>query len=252
MNLAARLRLGGVDAPTPRLRLGRGRPARRPRGSARERGRRLRGDCVSAWEAGRIPLLPSPPPGLAAPPSPTLWDGVLMLTGGRILGAGSGAPASGRAARLPRPRPFPGHCRVVDRRVSHRAGADDARPAERPVRVLLNAVVVAALAAFHGDAPPLNPQPWLVAGGVGLALVPILATDGGPVPRPRDADRLAGDLLCGGRGDRPRPHGARWHHPVVDGLEPPRHRRVRPTPRFPPGLVASRRRVGPGRHDAGQ
>ncbi len=39
--------------------------------------------------------------------------------------------------------------------------------------LLISALVVLALAAFHGDAPPLRPRPWLVAYAVGLVLAPV-------------------------------------------------------------------------------
>lgn len=180
--LAARLRLGGVDAA--------------PRAFAWGEAVRvialvgLLAISVLAtvvlttwlWEAGRIRSLPAPSAQLGAAPLPNTWGAVLNLTGSLWVGAylalvfGHHRIAQGLAALGVTPflagalwstaglllggDPGPGHLLSAW------------------CAVLVNLVVVGTLVAFHRDAPTLPPRPWLVAGAVGAGLVPFIAALG--------------------------------------------------------------------------
>lgn len=180
-SLAARLRLGGVDAP--------------PRTYAWGEAVRLVGlvgllvngviggaeIAMLLWAADRVPSLSGPPSALAAGPSPTLGDVVLTLGGVLWIGAyvalvlGHRRPANALAflALIP----F-----VVVVVWSTAAFAIGREPTTTPhllsawCVVLINTAAVAALAAFHRDAPAVARRPWLVAGVVGMAMVPLMAT----------------------------------------------------------------------------
>lgn len=171
VSLAARLRLGGPGAP--------------PQAYAWGEAVRLfalvgllaNGVIVSAeivmslWVAGRSPL----PAGRF--PSP--WDNVLMVTGLAWVGAYAALVIGHRRpARMLAGLALIPFLLVTIWRTSAWAAGREPEPLLLTAWcvVLLNAVVVAALAAFHREAPPVTPRPWVIAGAVGMALVPVLAT----------------------------------------------------------------------------
>lgn len=180
VSLAARLRLGGVDAP-PRAHAW-GEAARRVAlvgllvnavvGSV--------GIAISLWEAGRVPLLPGPSSELVTGPTATSWNVVLIATGVFWMGAyvalvlGHRRPAQVLAGFAVAP--------FLATAIWLPAGMAIGRAATIPQLmtvwcvVLLDTVVVASLAAFHRDAPPVKTRPWLIAGGLGMAMAPVVAT----------------------------------------------------------------------------
>ena len=67
--------------------------------------------------------------------------------------------------------------------------------------VLVTALLLLTLAAFHLDTPPVRPRPWLIAFAVGVALTPRHRTrDLDPAHGQPLAAGLAGTQLCSDRG----------------------------------------------------
>jgi hypothetical protein len=170
-SLAVRLRLGGVDSP-PRLfawgqavrlavllsLLANAVPA-------------AAGIAVTVWLSGRVGWLPTPSTEWTPATPSVIWQGVGQLTAYGWLGAylalvlGHRRVAQGIAVLAVVPP-------LVMTAVLQFSGV-------APLTVspwatsLLDVLVVAAMAAFHRDAPPVRRRPWLVALPIGLLLVPV-------------------------------------------------------------------------------
>lgn len=133
--------------------------------------------AMALWEAGRLPLLPRPsPPPPAHTPTPLtivlLVNGIVWMGAYLALVQGRRRPAQVLAGLAL----FPILATAVWRTAQFAAGAE---PASGLLTLwctaLINVCVVAALAAFHRDAPPVPPKPWLVAGAVGMGATPAVA-----------------------------------------------------------------------------
>lgn len=180
VSLAARLRLGGVEAPPRAYAWGQavrlvalvGLLVNAVIGSA--------GIAMALWDAGRIPLLPGPGSELAAAPSPTPWDVVLMVAGVVWAGAYVATVLERRplAQMLAALAFVPYLTTAVWVTGALAVGREpvNAHLMSAWCVVLIDAAVVAALMGFHPEAPPVKRRSWLIAGAIGMTLVPIAAT----------------------------------------------------------------------------
>ncbi|MFI6263126.1 hypothetical protein [Micromonospora sp. NPDC051006] len=170
VSLAVRLRLGGADAP--------------PRSYAWGRGVRLAtlmamlahavmvtaSIAVTLWLYGKIAWLPAPAPEWALTPPGSIWHTAWDLAGyawlpayiALVLGHRRVAQAVALLAVVPP---------VITTAVQQ---AGDVPLSVSPwAMLLIDVVLLIAMAAFHHGAPPVPRRPWLLALPVGILLVPV-------------------------------------------------------------------------------
>ncbi|MER7894426.1 hypothetical protein ABTX15_31960 [Micromonospora sp. NPDC094482] len=170
VSLAVRLRLGGADAP--------------PRSYAWGQAVRLAtlmamlahavmvtaSIAVTLWLYGKIAWLPAPAPEWALTPSGSIWHTAWDLAGyawlpayiALVLGHRRVAQAVALLAVVPP---------VITTAVRQ---AGDVPPSVSPwAMLLIDVVLLLAMAAFHHGAPPVPRRPWLLALPVGILLVPV-------------------------------------------------------------------------------
>ena len=124
------------------------------------------------WLAGRIGWLPAPPADWAHIPAPSAWDTVLTIAGwlwlpayvGLLLGHRRAAQLLAFFALLP------AAVAAISVTVNLVAGTAPLLITTW-ANLLLSALLVLALAAFHRDAPPVRRRPWLVALAVAIAVL---------------------------------------------------------------------------------
>jgi hypothetical protein len=177
VSLAVRLRLGGADAP-PRPRLwGEGVRLFALVGLLVHALGAATGLLQELWLFGTPgwPVVPGALAAIADTGPISRWSAVATLTGSlwivafaaQVTGRWGAARVVAAAAVVPT---------LVATVVSTLPALWGAGPLGLAVRswthvLLLEVLVVAALAAFHRDAPRERPRPWLIASGVGLVLV---------------------------------------------------------------------------------
>jgi len=180
VSLAARLRLGGPDAP-PRACVW-GEAARLVALVGLLVNGVLGGAAVvrALWEVGRLPLVHRPPPEmLAAARLPDLWS-LVVLVSGIVWVAAYLALITGRR-RLAQELAGVALAPLVATAVGSTFQVALFQEPSRSLLTLwcvtlLNLCVVAALASFHGNAPPVGRRAWLAAGAVGIMVVAAVDT----------------------------------------------------------------------------
>ncbi|TDC43294.1 hypothetical protein [Micromonospora sp. KC213] len=169
--LTARLRLGGTNAPPRAYAWGQAVRLATLMATLTHAVMATAGVVVAAWLSGNIASLPAPPPEWT-PVAPgnlwrTAWDladyAWLPAYVALVLGHRRVAQALALLAILPP---------AVTHAVQQASG--ETPPAASPwVTLLLDAVLVLAMAAFHHDADPVPRRRWLYALPVGILLVPV-------------------------------------------------------------------------------
>lgn len=174
--LAVRLRLGGSGGPARYVAWGAAVRQVALLGLLAQAVLALDGTIVQLWGAGVLPGLPRPAPEWRFPlPTNRLWlvwrfSDLLWVAAFLALVLGNR-----RAARLLTPLAI-----VPTAVAAGLLAADRIRVGDWPLPgwqwfMLLTYVLLAGtLAAFHRDAPPVAPRPWLVALSIGAALGAVL------------------------------------------------------------------------------
>lgn len=171
--LAVRLRLGGVGAQ-PRAVVW-GDAVRRIAliGLLVNAALAVLGLGRSLWLAGALPLLPAPPEEVTVS-MPAGWWGTVWSCAGLLWVAAYVALVFGyrRVAWLLAPLALlPAISWVLP---AMTRGESPGFLSGGWFTVMVDGLFVAALAAFHGDAPPLRRRPWLIAAGVVGVALPLL------------------------------------------------------------------------------
>ncbi|TDB78145.1 hypothetical protein E1165_02075 [Micromonospora sp. KC723] len=169
--LAARLRLGGTDAPPRSYAWGEAVRLATLMATLAHAVMVTAGVAITTWLSGNIAWLPAPPPDWMPVAAGNLWRTAWDLADyawlpayvALVLGHRRVAQALALLAILP-----PALTNAV------RQAAGEVPPSASPwVMLLLDGVLVLAMAAFHDDAAPVPRRRWLRALPIGILLVPV-------------------------------------------------------------------------------
>lgn len=169
--LAARLRLGGTSAPPRSYAWGQAVRLATLMATLAHAVMVTASVAITAWLSGKVAWLPAPAPEWALVPPDNLWRTAWDLAGyawlpayiALVLGHRRVAQAVALLAILPP---------AVTSAVQQAAG-EVPLSASPWVMLLLDGVLVLAMAAFHHDAEPVPRRPWLRALPIGILLVPV-------------------------------------------------------------------------------
>ncbi|SCL71268.1 hypothetical protein GA0070606_5668 [Micromonospora citrea] len=171
LSLAVRLRLGGADAPPRSYAWGQAVRLATLTAMLTQAVTVTASIAVALWLSGKVDWLPAPAAELALAPPRDAWHTAWNLAGyawlpayvALVLGHRRVARAVALLAVVPP---------AVTTAVEQAAGA--APPTVSPWAMrLVDVVLLLAMAAFHHDAPPVRPRPWLLALPIGILLVPV-------------------------------------------------------------------------------
>ncbi|TDC82188.1 hypothetical protein E1193_12590 [Micromonospora sp. KC606] len=169
--LAARLRLGGTNAPPRSYAWGQAVRLAALTATLVHAVMATAGVAITAWLAGRMAWLPAPAPEWALIPPGSLWRTAWGLADyawlpayvALVLGHRRIAQALALLAILPP---------AVTNAVQQATG--EVPPSASPwMMLLLDVVLVLAMSAFHHDAEPVPRRRWLGALPIGILLVPV-------------------------------------------------------------------------------
>ncbi len=128
----------------------------------------------SLWSVGKIPWLPAPPADSPFHVPPSMWQVAWGLVGlvwvAAYLALVFGYRRAGQVLAVLAFVPWAADRIIATVGHASRLGAPAFEFALIWSDLLITALPLLALAAFHRDAPPVPRRPWLVALGVGIAL----------------------------------------------------------------------------------
>jgi hypothetical protein len=166
--LAVRLRLGGAEAPPRSFAWGEAVRRVALMGLLAHAASALVAAAILVWVTHRLPglsILPDVPPDWY----PTTWD--TLSTAGTLLWVPAYLSILHGHRRAARILALAAFTPALIFTAAELAGGPVMLPFSTCAQLLFLATPILALAAFHRDAPPVEPRPWLVALPVGVALL---------------------------------------------------------------------------------